>query len=389
MLVSAPRVPTVPAVPVLVASIPAASMPALVSVSAPRAPAVPTPAATSASASAAVSVARAARAREVLARAERRTGTRSVHVDRFTGRTVDRLAAQPGAQPGAQSADRPAVWVRPVLASVAPDGPARSGLVAADRSAFVTADRPALAVPPALAALLPEGLRRGETAVVAGSTSLVLTLLAHACAHGAWGAVVGRPDLGVLAASQAGVDLDRLAMVPSPGADAPTVVAALLDGLDVVIVGQGARLTDADRRRLTARARDRGAVLVSMSTWPGAGVRLTATSGQWTGVGAGDGWLCAHRLRVTRTGRGVGAPLTVDVTLGTRLSDEPARLSDELATIRIATAESTAAMTTAVTAAENALVALAPALHAAALRTPAPRAGMAAAEEPSELRLAG
>lgn len=234
---------------------------------------------------------RAALAWEALARAELRTGARSV-------RAVPATA--------------------PSVAPVADDEPVRPALL--------TTERPPMAVPPALAPLLPEGLRRGGTTVVAGSTSLVLTLLAHACAHGAWGAVVGRPDLGVLAAAQAGVDLERLAMVPSPGADAPAVVAALLDGLDVVVVGPGARLTDADRRRLAARARDRGSVLVPTYAWPGAGTTLVVEAGRWSGAGTGDGWLQAHRLRVVRTGRGVGAGRTVDLVLplGARLPDEPA-----------------------------------------------------------------
>ena len=128
-----------------------------------------------------------------------------------------------------------------------------------------------MAVPPPLAPILPEGLRRGGTTVVTGSTSLVLAMLAHACAGGAWAAVVGQPTIGLLAAAQAGVSLDRLAVVPRPGLEAPTVVAALLDGVDVVVVGPEAALTDADRRKLSARARDRGSVLLSTVDWPGAG----------------------------------------------------------------------------------------------------------------------
>jgi hypothetical protein len=233
---------------------------------------------------------RAALAWEALARAELRTGARSV---------------------------RAVPTVAPSLVPVADDEPVRPALI--------TTERPPMAVPPALAPLLPEGLRRGGTTAVTGSTSLVLALLAQACAHGAWAAVVGCPDLGVLAASQSGLDLDRLAMVPAPGVDAPAVVAALLDGLDVVAVGPGARLTDADRRRLAARARDRGSVLMPTYAWPGAGTTLVVEAGRWTGVGTGDGWLRAHRLRVARTGRGVGAERAIDLVLplGARVPDEP------------------------------------------------------------------
>jgi hypothetical protein len=173
------------------------------------------------------------------------------------------------------------------------------------RGSVLLTDRPPLAVPPALAPLLPDGLRRGSTTAVLGSTSLVLAMIAAACtAREAWAAVVGQPSLGLLAAAQTGVALQRLAVVPRPGAEAPTVVAALLDGIDVVVVGPGAVLTDADRRRLMARARDRGSVLIATSPWPGAGCVLTVEGRRWSGVGEGDGRLRAHELHLTRTGRG-------------------------------------------------------------------------------------
>lgn len=173
------------------------------------------------------------------------------------------------------------------------------------RGPVLLTDRPPLAVPSALSPLLPDGLRRGSTTAVLGSTSLVLAMIAAACtAREAWSAVVGQPSIGLLAAAQAGVTLERLAVVPHPGVDAPTVVAALLDGIDVVVVGPGTTLRDADRRRLMARARDRGSVLLSTAPWPGAGCVLTVEGRRWTGVGEGDGRLRAHELHITRTGRG-------------------------------------------------------------------------------------
>jgi len=256
---------------------------------------------------------RAARAWEALAHAERRTGARSV-------------------RPGSASPPPSPALVddEPAGAPVDAEMPVTVERVVAT-GRLITTERPPMAVPPDLAPLLPDGLRRGGTTAVTGSTSLVLTLLAHACAHGAWAAVVGRGDLGVLAAAQAGVDLDRLAMVPTPGPDAPTVLAALLDGLDVVVVGPGARLTDADRRRLSARARDRGSVLLPTYTWPGAGVTLEVEANRWAGAGKGDGWLRAHRLRVVRTGRGVGAARAIDLVLplGVVMPDEPATAPTE------------------------------------------------------------
>ncbi len=223
---------------------------------------------------------RISRARAALARAELRTGARS--------------------QPASPS-PAPALPLPPE----------------ARRSPLLLTDRPPLPVPTALTPLLPDGLRRGGTAAVLGSTSLVLALLAAACAgRETWVAVVGQPGIGLLATAQAGVALDRLAVVPHPGADAAPVIAALLDGVDIVLVGPEVALGDADRRRLSSRARERGSVLLSSMPWPGAGTVLTVEGGRWTGVGEGDGRLRAHELRVTRTGRGGAArPQTVELVL--------------------------------------------------------------------------
>lgn len=243
---------------------------------------------------------RVSRAREALVRAERLTGARSV-------RTAAGDPVAGGVRPGSAPYPGAGSALRPGTGPSADDEPVRSALI--------TAERPSMAVPRELAPLLPDGLRRGGTTAVEGSTSLVLALLSHACDGGAWAALVGMGDLGVLAAAQAGMDLGRMALVPTPGPDAPTVIAALLDGVDVVVVGPAAQLTDADRRRLSARSRDRGSVLLPTSAWAGADVTLTVEGGRWAGIGEGDGWLRAHRLRVARRGRGVGAVPVVDLVL--------------------------------------------------------------------------
>lgn len=178
------------------------------------------------------------------------------------------------------------------------------------------ADGRMLPVPEALAGLLPMGgLRRGSTVVVpsgVGSTSLLLALLAEASAHGAWVGVVGRPELGLAAAAEAGIRLERLALVPHPGPELPAVTTALLDGLDLVALAgvERAGLRAADRQRLAARARQRGAVLLPLGAWPGADVELSCTDVRWQGLGTGadggSGRLCARRLRVRARGRGLG-----------------------------------------------------------------------------------
>ena len=174
----------------------------------------------------------------------------------------------------------------------------------------ILADERLLPVLPALRPLLPhQGLRRGTTVAVARSAALALALVAGASAAGSWVAAVGLPDLGIVAAAETGIALERLALVPVPGARAwPTVVAAFLDAVDVVLVRSPAGLPAAPARRLAARARERGAVLVPLGAWSEpADLRLAVTSSDWHGLGQGHGSLRARRVEVVASGRGAAA----------------------------------------------------------------------------------
>ncbi|MFC4853374.1 hypothetical protein [Actinophytocola glycyrrhizae] len=173
-----------------------------------------------------------------------------------------------------------------------------------------------LPVHPALADLFPwGGLRRGVTVAVRGSTSLLFALLASPTDTGSWAALVGMPDLGLRAASELGVAVERLALVRHPGANLPAVVAALLDGMDLVAVDPS-RLTDSHLRRLSARARHRGTVLISTGPWPGADLELAPARTRWTGLGDGHGFLEARETLVAARGRGAAArPVRVEACL--------------------------------------------------------------------------
>ncbi|GAB3437072.1 hypothetical protein [Actinophytocola sediminis] len=173
-----------------------------------------------------------------------------------------------------------------------------------------------LPVHPDLAALFPwGGLRRGSTVAVRGSTSVLLALLAAATAGDSWAGVVGLPDVGVVAAAELGVAVDRLALVRHPGADASVVVAALLDGVDLVVTARG-RLTEAQARRLSARARHRGAVLLTPDPWPAVDVELRCAEVQWSGIGDGHGYLARRAAAVRSQGRGAAArPTLVELQL--------------------------------------------------------------------------
>lgn len=166
-----------------------------------------------------------------------------------------------------------------------------------------------LPVLPALENLLPwGGLRRGTTVAVQGSTSLLFALLAEATAGGSWAAVVGLPRLGVAAASELGVEVSRLALVPQPGADFATVTAALLDGVDLVATCPPGKFGGTQTaRRLSARARHRGAVLLSLGSWPGAEVELSCSASRWSGPEDGSGYLRQREVTVHVAGRGAAA----------------------------------------------------------------------------------
>jgi hypothetical protein len=158
------------------------------------------------------------------------------------------------------------------------------------------------------------GLRRGSVVTVAGSTSLALSLLAATSAQGSWCAAVGLPSLGLAAAAELGVVLERFPLVASPARGSGNgswgwVVAALVDAFDVVLARPPGSVKGADARRLTARVRERGAVLViSGGGWPEAAeVQLTVASSTWEGVGQGHGRLRGRRVEVVAGGRGAAA----------------------------------------------------------------------------------
>jgi hypothetical protein len=146
----------------------------------------------------------------------------------------------------------------------------------------------------------------------AGATSVGFELAAAVTAVGEWAAAVELDgSLGALAAAEAGVALERFAVVRRvPPARWATVVAALLDGVSLVLaeVPRGVQLGDA--RRLVSRARERETVLVlheRAARWPGeAALTLEVIGARWTGV-ADTGHLTSRALQVRVVGRGVAA----------------------------------------------------------------------------------
>ncbi|MGH3536544.1 MAG: hypothetical protein ACRDQG_17775 [Pseudonocardiaceae bacterium] len=149
--------------------------------------------------------------------------------------------------------------------------------------------------------------RPGSVVAVQGSMALLLALLAAATAQGAWAAVIGAGDLGVLAAAEAGVVVQRLALIPRPGPDPASVAATLLDGVALVALASTDRIPPGARRSLAARARQRGSVLLPLGRWPGADIELDCRAEAWHGAEAGHGRLRSREVVVRAVGRGAAA----------------------------------------------------------------------------------
>lgn len=168
----------------------------------------------------------------------------------------------------------------------------------------------------ALSALVPPGGLRGGTVVSCGGVAAVSLALAVASAPsiaGSWVAVVGLPTLGLAAAAEAGVVLDRLVRVAAPP-DVATrradgvwadLLAAAVDGFDLVIIGdEAAGVSPSTVRRLVARAAQRGTVFVTIDAPVfGADVRLEATAATWRGLGEGYGIALGRQAEVQASGR--------------------------------------------------------------------------------------
>jgi hypothetical protein len=171
-----------------------------------------------------------------------------------------------------------------------------------------------LAVAAPVGAHLPAGgIRRGSTVALdgppgAGSTTVACALAAAATAVGEWAAVVDlHGTFGGRAAAEAGVALERCAVVRHvPAHKWSTVVAALLDGVAVVVADIPRHVRLSDARRLTARARERASVLVAHGAWPAeATLRLHVGGGAWSGLGAGSGLLAERTIDLDAEGTGI------------------------------------------------------------------------------------
>ena len=199
------------------------------------------------------------------------------------------------------------------------------------------------------APLFPErALVRGRTLACAGpaATSTGMAVVAAAVAGGAWLAVVDVPTFGLDAASEVGIALERVVAVsvtssaaddpiptsgPNPSSLAPSswveVMAAVVDGFDIVLARVPADAAAGPLRRLATRIRQRGAVVILLGDgsagYDGAGYDgampcdgvIESGGIVWAGLGAGFGAFRQRTVELHMSGRRVPGRRQCRVTL--------------------------------------------------------------------------
>ncbi|GAA2234093.1 hypothetical protein GCM10010413_36590 [Promicromonospora sukumoe] len=195
---------------------------------------------------------------------------------------------------------------------------ARATLQSAERRVGVEHRNQVVELAPASPALLTELLPGGDlpagvAVTVRGSASLMCWLLG-ATQRDRWIALIGWPELSAVALVEAGVDLERVVAVPDAGSRMADVLAALLDGIEIVVAGPRAQLTRSERRRLLARARQRATTIFSPDYWEGAALVLDVEQTRWSGPDRGAQWLREAHLGVVRRSRLGGAGARFDIT---------------------------------------------------------------------------
>ncbi|MGY5210078.1 hypothetical protein [Nocardia gipuzkoensis] len=172
-------------------------------------------------------------------------------------------------------------------------------------------------VPGGLGEALPEGgLPRGGVVACTGRTTPLLGLLAAVTAAGEWVAVVGRPQLGLLAFVEMNGDLTRLAHIPNPGEDPLAVTAVLLDGVDVVVLDIAGAAPPSRMRAVLARLRSHdGVLIVTSSGWARPDLEIRCDLAEYDGLGRARGRLRSMTFDIRVSGRTARRPRTTRVQL--------------------------------------------------------------------------
>ena len=138
--------------------------------------------------------------------------------------------------------------------------------------------------PPAASPAFPTALSDCQDSGVLtlhGSATLLLAALALRQGAAGWCGVIGGDELGWCAATEVGLDLNRVLTVPAPLLDDTsilTVTSTLLDGVDTLLIGATVAegLRPQHRRRLLSRARERGHLILTPARWEDARILQAA-----------------------------------------------------------------------------------------------------------------
>ncbi|GAB7188933.1 hypothetical protein ATKI12_8764 [Kitasatospora sp. Ki12] len=159
-----------------------------------------------------------------------------------------------------------------------------------------------------LAPLLPAGALTRGTVLETDDAALLLALAAGPLAADPtrWAAAVDLPDLGLAAAANYGLPLQRLVVADHVGEQHfGEVVAALADACTILLVRPPEHLAPRTIARLDAHLRRTGTVMLCHGRpWPTATLRLEVTGRRWVGLGDGWGQLTGRETEVRASGRG-------------------------------------------------------------------------------------
>ena len=177
---------------------------------------------------------------------------------------------------------------------------------------------PTLPVPSELRAMFPEGgLVRGRTVLCSGDAAVAMALrvVSSATQAGSWLGIVGVHNVGVQAASEHGVALQRVVFVQPASSRTEWVntVAAAADGFDVLMLEVPRGTTEADARRVQTRIQARRNALVLIGATHQSAVQsvfqpdviMDTSTTQWHGIERGAGHVQGRDVQVAVSGRRV------------------------------------------------------------------------------------
>ncbi|MEI8238120.1 MAG: hypothetical protein WCI22_01760 [Actinomycetota bacterium] len=175
--------------------------------------------------------------------------------------------------------------------------------------------------------LVPQGvLQRGSVVACEGpaAVSLALALAAGPSHDGCWVGLAALPFVGLGAAAELGLVLERVVAVidpPTPFTEVQwaDLVAAFVDGFDIVVLGPTLQqLRPATVRRVRARVQSRGAVVITVGVPVfGADVRFVSSHPVWQGLGQGHGVAHGRVAQVQCAGRRMPATRQASLWLPT------------------------------------------------------------------------